>query len=64
MRSFIICTLYLILSGDQMKENEIEYVAHMGEMPTKFESENLKGRVHLEDLGINGRIILDWILWK
>jgi hypothetical protein len=47
-----------------MKENEIEYVAHMGEMPTKFESENLKGRVHLEDLGINGRIILDWILWK
>jgi hypothetical protein len=33
-------------------------------MCTKFKSGNLKGRDHLEDLGIDGRIILEWILWK
>jgi hypothetical protein len=31
-------------------------------MHTKFWSENLKGRDDLEDLGIDGRIILDQIL--
>jgi len=24
--------------------------------------ENLKGRVHLEDLGVDGRIVLKWVL--
>jgi hypothetical protein len=33
-------------------------------MNTKFWSENLKGRDHSEDLGVGGRIILEWILWK
>jgi hypothetical protein len=27
-------------------------------------SENLKGRDHLKDFGLDGRIILDWILNK
>jgi hypothetical protein len=31
-------------------------------MHTKFWSENLKGRDYLEDLGIDGKIILEWIL--
>jgi hypothetical protein len=29
-----------------------------------FRSENLKGRDHLEDLGVDVRIILEWILGK
>jgi len=33
-------------------------------MYTKFLSENLKGRGHMEDLGVGGRIILEWILGK
>jgi hypothetical protein len=35
----------------------------MGEMTNvyRFRSENLKGRVHSEDIGIDGRIILEWI---
>jgi hypothetical protein len=33
-------------------------------MYTKFWSEILKGRVHLEDLGVAGRIIVDWNLGK
>jgi hypothetical protein len=31
-------------------------------MHTKFYSENLKGRDHSEDLGIDGMIVLEWIL--
>jgi len=34
------------------------------EMRTHFWSENLKGRDHAEHLGIDGRIILEWILRK
>jgi hypothetical protein len=33
-------------------------------MHTKFLSENLKGRDHVEDLGIHGNIILEWVLGK
>jgi hypothetical protein len=33
-------------------------------MRTKFWSENLKGRDHSEDLGLDERMIIDWILWK
>jgi len=31
-------------------------------MDTKFWSENLKGTDHFEDLGVDARIILQWIL--
>jgi hypothetical protein len=33
-------------------------------MHTKFLSEYLKGRNHCEDLSVDGRILLDWILGK
>jgi len=32
------------------------------DMITTFWSENLKGNVHSTDLGVDGRIILEWIL--
>jgi hypothetical protein len=38
----------------------------MGEMrnANKILVRNLMGREHLDDLGINGRIILKYMLWK
>jgi hypothetical protein len=33
-------------------------------MPTKFRTESLDGRGNLEDLVVDGRIILKWILRK
>jgi hypothetical protein len=33
-------------------------------MRTIFSLENLKGRDHLEDVGVDGMIISEWILWK
>jgi hypothetical protein len=34
------------------------------EMHTKFRSENVKERAHLEDAGVDGKIILEWVLAK
>jgi hypothetical protein len=34
------------------------------EMYTEFWSGNLKGRDHMEDLGVDGRIIIEWVLKK
>jgi len=36
----------------------------MCEIHIQFWSENLKGRAHSEHLGVDGRIILKWILKK
>jgi hypothetical protein len=33
-------------------------------MHTKFKSEYMMGIDHSEDLGVDGRIILEWILGK
>jgi hypothetical protein len=33
-------------------------------MHTELSSEKLKGRDHSEDLGVDGKIILEWILGK
>jgi len=33
-------------------------------MHTKFWSENLNGRGHLEDVGVDEEMILEWTLWK
>jgi hypothetical protein len=33
-------------------------------MPTVFWLEDLNGRDHLEDLGVDGKDILEWILEK
>jgi hypothetical protein len=42
-----------------------EYVAHVGDKRNTYNMlANLKGRDHLEDLGVDGRIILEWILGK
>jgi hypothetical protein len=42
------------------------HVACMGEMrnTSKILLENLKGKHHSEDLGVDGKIILQWILGK
>jgi hypothetical protein len=39
------------------------YLWHAAKWNT-FWSENLKGRDHSEDLGVGGKIILEWILEK
>jgi hypothetical protein len=42
----------------------VGYIAHIGDMRHTFWLENLKGRDHSEDLGIDRKIILEWILKK
>jgi hypothetical protein len=42
------------------------HVTRMEEMRNKYKCwpESLKGRDHLEELGLDGKIILEWILLK
>jgi hypothetical protein len=44
----------------------VEHVARMGEMRNAYNIfvENLKGRDHSEDIGVDGTMILEWILGK
>jgi hypothetical protein len=51
-----------------MKEDEISGTCGTHRTAEKciqnFGQENLKGRDHMEDIGIDVKIILEWILWK
>jgi hypothetical protein len=64
MNSFIICTTFsqTLLEG-QKRITWAKHVARMGEiMRTKFWSECLKEMGHSEDLGVDSRILLKYIL--
>jgi hypothetical protein len=60
----------MTVSFSQFKSRRIRWarrhVARMGEMRNSYKIfvENLRGRDHSEDLGIGGRVILEWILGK
>jgi hypothetical protein len=56
MRSFVTCTLHQVILGSSNQGGS--------DMITIFWLEKLKGRDHSEDLGVDGRIILEWILGK
>jgi hypothetical protein len=54
-------------SGDQIRKNErAGHVASMGEMKNTYHIlvGKPEGKNHLEDLGVDGKIILEWILGK
>jgi hypothetical protein len=64
---------YLYISEDiigVIKTRWVKWAGHtarIGEMRNVYKNyvrKNLKGRDHSEDLGIDGRIILEWILGK
>jgi hypothetical protein len=40
------------------------YLRSITEMHAMFWLENLKGRDHFKDLGVDGKVILEWILRK
>jgi len=65
MMSFIICTPYQILSRLSLKKTDIHKACdtwRTGQVHTWFWWGNLKQRNHLEITGIDGKIILKWIL--
>jgi hypothetical protein len=68
MRSFIICDLHHILLGHQIKEDEIGGTCSTHERDLEMRSvlwlENLNGRDHSKDLGVDGMIILERVLGK
>jgi hypothetical protein len=65
MRSYIACVLYQMSFGRPNQEmRRSGYVVGMRGMHTKYWSVNVRGRDHSEDLDVDGRIILEWILEK
>jgi hypothetical protein len=62
MRRLVTCTLHQILLGSD--GSGMNHVWDRYEMHKKFWSENLKGKGHSADSGIDGKIILEWILSK
>ena len=70
MRSLLICTAHPILCGvgDKIEKNEMGGACSAylggGEVCTGFWWGNLRERDHLENLGVDGRVILKWIIKK
>jgi len=66
LKDFVLRTKYF--SGDQIEKNEVfgacSTYGWRGEMHTGFWLGNVRESVHLEDLGVGGRIILIWIFRK
>jgi hypothetical protein len=63
MRIFIICTIIRVIkSRGTIWAGHVE--AYMGEVRNAYKIlvRSLKGRDHSGDLGVDGRIILIWIL--
>jgi hypothetical protein len=64
MRSFIICTLdHIYYYDNDIKDGQIGGVySTNGRYDESIQ--NLKGRDHAEYVGVDGSIILEWILGK
>jgi len=61
MRSFVTCTVHRIFLGSSHGGWEwARHVERIGEMKNAYRS--LDGKP--EDLGVDGRIILEWVLGK
>jgi hypothetical protein len=57
----------LVFWGDQVKEDEMDRACSMHGRNEKYGQncyQNMKERDHLKELGIEGMIILEWILGK
>jgi hypothetical protein len=68
MRSLMVCTPPQYCSGNQIEKNEMGGVCSTYWKDESciqgFGGGNLRERVHLEDPGVGGRIILRWIFRK
>jgi hypothetical protein len=62
--SFIICASRQLLVDDPVKENETDrmHVWERREILTYLWKKNLNGRNHLGYLGVDGRMLIKWIL--
>jgi len=63
-----LCNLYAspnfirVIKSRRMRTGHVACMEEMINIYITFWLENLKGRDHLEDLGVDGNVILEWIL--